>query len=70
MASTPNGTVIDVITEEGEDGHPLPRVQKRKTGKNTKHPHPLEDFMVIKTEQVVHICMGDIIQIFWHPLTL
>ena len=64
MSSTPDGTVIDVITEEGEDGHPLPRAQKRTTGKNTKHPHPLENFVVIETEQVVHICMGDMIQIF------
>ena len=29
MANTLNGTVIDVITEEGEDGHPLPRVLKK-----------------------------------------
>ena len=70
MASTPDGTVIDVITEEGEDGHPLPRVQKRMTGKNVQHPHPLEDFMAIETEQVVHIHMGDMIQIFWDPLIL
>ena len=40
MASTPNGTVIDVITEEGEDGHPPPKGSKRMTGKNTQPPHP------------------------------
>ena len=40
MASTPDGTVIDVITEEGEDGPPLPRAQEGMTGKNTQPPHP------------------------------
>ena len=29
MASTPNGTVIDVITEEGEDGSPPPKGSKK-----------------------------------------
>ena len=28
MASTPNGTVIDVITEEGEDGPPSQGLKK------------------------------------------
>ena len=40
MASTPDGTVIDVITEEGEDGHPLPQVHKRMTEENAQPPHP------------------------------
>ena len=69
MASTPDGTVIDEITEEGEDETPLPRAQERMTGKNAQPPHPLEDITAIETKQVVCTHIGDIIQIFWDPPT-
>ena len=58
--------MIDVITEEGEDGPP-PKGSKRMTGKNAQPPHPLEDIVAIETEQVVHTHVGDIIQIFRNP---
>ena len=45
MASTPDGTVIDVITEEGEDGPPSQGFKKddrEEHSRNLPTPH-LED---------------------------
>ena len=69
MASTPNGSMIDEITDAGEDGSPSQGLKKGITGKNPQPPHPLEDIAVIETEVVVRTHMGYIIQIFWDPPT-
>ena len=46
-----------------------PKGSKKDDRENAQPPHPLEDFTALETEQVVRICVGDMIQTFWDPPT-